>query len=73
MAYALTAATLYVVHVGGLPPARSTYWSAVILHAIAASTCYAYLSTLQCRGCGASLVTGAMGLGWKCRKCGRRP
>ena len=72
-AYALTAATLYVANLGNMPAMRGFNWWAVVLHVIAGSTCYAYLSTLQCRGCGASLVTGAMGLGRKCRKCGRRP
>jgi hypothetical protein len=69
-AYALTAATLYVANLGSMPVARGFNWSAIVLHVIAASTCYAYLSTLECRSCGVGLAYGAMGLGRRCRHCG---
>jgi len=61
--YALIAATLSVFTQGFI-------WPAIVLHVIAGSTCYAYLSTLQCRSCGNRLIDGAMGLGRRCRKCG---
>ena len=70
-AYALTAATLYVAHLGSATPTRGFNWQALVLHVIAASTCYAYLGTLQCGSCGAGLTDGAMGLGRRCRKCGQ--
>ena len=70
-AYALTAATLYVANLGSMPAARGFNWSAIVLHVIAGSTCYAYLSTLECRSCGVGLTNGAMGLGPRCRSCGQ--
>jgi hypothetical protein len=72
-AYALTAATLYVATLANMPALRGFNWWAIVLHVIAASTCYAYLSTLECRSCGVGLTNGAMGLGPRCRSCGHRP
>ena len=71
-AYALAAATLYVASLGSMPALRGFNWSAIVLHVIAGSTCYTYLSTLECRSCGVGLTNGAMGLGPRCRNC-RQP
>ena len=71
-AYALTAVALYVANLSSIPAMRG-FGPAIVLHAIAASTCYIYLSTLECRSCGVGLTNGAMGLGPRCRSCGHRP
>ena len=43
----------------------------IVLHVIAASMCYAYVSSLSCRVCGTAPTKGALGFGRRCRKCGR--
>jgi hypothetical protein len=64
VAYAFTVGTMFFfrTQAPGLP--------VIVLHVSVASTCYAYVSALSCRSCGASLTNGALGFGRRCRKCG---
>src|SRR3954471_7018831 len=48
---------------------RTPWLPMIVLHVIAVSTCYTYVSVLSCRRYSVALTDGAFGFGRRCRKC----